>query len=60
MHNFLSTNKKMIANAIKLGDYNVGRNNGLLTLPMYMSFLLREVLSGILNNHSKQNIQSVK
>jgi hypothetical protein len=35
--------KYHISNAIKLGDYNIGRNDGLLTLPMYMAFLLREV-----------------
>lgn len=28
--------------AIKLGDYNVGRKDKLLTLPMYMAFLLQE------------------
>lgn len=28
--------------AIKLGDYNVGRNGNLLTLPLYMAFLLKE------------------
>lgn len=27
---------------IKLGDYNVGRSDGILTLPSYMGFLLRE------------------
>ena len=26
--------------AIKLGDYNVGKKDKLLTLPMYMAFLL--------------------
>lgn len=26
-----------------LGDYNVGRNGPILTLPFYMAFLLREV-----------------
>lgn len=26
--------------AVKLGDYNVGENNGVLTLPLYMGFLL--------------------
>lgn len=35
--------KYYISNAIKLGDYSIGRNDGLLTLPMYMAFLLREV-----------------
>lgn len=29
--------------AIKLGDYNIGRKNNLLTLPIYMAFLLTEV-----------------
>ena len=27
--------------AIKLGDYNVGKKDKLLTLPMYMAFLLK-------------------
>ena len=31
-----------VAGAIKLGDYNIGRNGKMLTLPMYMGFLLRE------------------
>jgi len=29
-----------VAHALKLGDYNVGREGKLLTLPMYMGFLL--------------------
>lgn len=29
--------------ALKLGDYNVGRNGPLLTLPFYMGFLLTEL-----------------
>ena len=29
--------------AIKLGDYNIGRKDNLLTLPIYMAFLLTEV-----------------
>lgn len=29
--------------AIKLGDYNIGRQDKLLTLPTYMCFLLREI-----------------
>lgn len=32
-----------VANAIKLGDYNVGRDGSILTLPFYMAFLLTEV-----------------
>ena len=35
--------KYHVENAMKLGDYNVGRNGHLLTLPMYMAFLLIEV-----------------
>lgn len=36
------TEKYNIHSAIKLGDYNIGRNGGILTLPMYMGFLLTE------------------
>ena len=32
-----------VNHALKLGDYNVGRNGPILTLPFYMAFLLREV-----------------
>lgn len=35
--------KYHVTSALKLGDYNVGRSNQLLTLPMYMVFLLIEV-----------------
>jgi predicted AAA+ superfamily ATPase len=35
--------KYHITSAIKLGDYNIGKSNELLTLPMYMAFLLTEV-----------------
>ncbi|MCQ2329675.1 MAG: ATP-binding protein [Paludibacteraceae bacterium] len=36
------TNKEKyhIKNGLKFGDYNIGRNNNLLTLPMYMAFLI--------------------
>lgn len=34
--------KYNVHRAIKLGDYNVGRNANLLTLPLYMAFLLTE------------------
>ncbi|MBQ0136916.1 MAG: DUF4143 domain-containing protein [Bacteroidales bacterium] len=34
--------KYHVSHAIKLGDYNVGREGKLLTLPMYMSFLLTQ------------------
>ena len=32
--------KYLVHHAIKLGDYNVGRNEQILTLPLYMAFLL--------------------
>ena len=35
--------KYHVENAIKLGDYNVGRMDMILTLPAYMSFLLRDL-----------------
>lgn len=35
--------KYHVTNGIKLGDYNIGRNEQLLTLPIYMAFLLTEV-----------------
>ena len=33
--------KYHVSSAIKLGDYNVGRDGQILTLPLYMAFLLR-------------------
>ena len=35
--------KYHVTKALKLGDYNVGRKGQLLTMPMYMAFLLIEV-----------------
>ncbi|MEA4922934.1 MAG: DUF4143 domain-containing protein [Eubacteriaceae bacterium] len=35
--------KYHVYNAIKLGDYNVGRNEQVLTLPLYMAFLLTKI-----------------
>lgn len=35
--------KYHVSSAIKLGNYNIGRSDNLLTLPMYMAFLLTEV-----------------
>lgn len=32
--------KYHVKDAIKLGDYNVGRSGEVLTLPLYMAFLL--------------------
>lgn len=37
-----SFDKYHVNHAIKLGDYNVGRNDKILTLPLYMAFLLRQ------------------
>ena len=34
--------KYHVSRAIKLGDYNVGISNNILTLPLYMAFLLKE------------------
>lgn len=34
--------KYHVTGAIKLGDYNVGRNEKILTIPIYMGFLLNE------------------
>ncbi len=34
--------KYNVAGAIKLGNYNIGRNDKILTLPLYMAFLLNE------------------
>ena len=35
--------KYHVTSAIKLGDYNIGRKDCLLTIPMYMAFLLTDV-----------------
>lgn len=35
--------KYHITSALKLGDYNVGRSGAILTLPLYMAFLLTDV-----------------
>jgi len=34
--------KYHVTNALKLGDYNIGRQDGLLTMPLYLAFLLKE------------------
>lgn len=38
-----NTDHYHVSHAIKLGDYNVGRKDQVLTLPFYMAFLLTEV-----------------
>lgn len=35
--------KYHVAQAIKLGDYNIGRVEKVLTLPLYMAFLLNRI-----------------
>ena len=35
--------KYHVTSALKLGDYNIGRSDNLLTLPMYLAFLLTEI-----------------
>lgn len=32
-----------VSHALKLGNYNIGRKGGLLTLPMYLGFLLSDL-----------------
>lgn len=37
-----NTEKYHVEQAIKLGEYNIGRNGSVLTLPLYMGFLLTQ------------------
>ena len=37
-----------INNAIKLGKYNVGRESEILTIPLYMGFLVKEALEDVI------------
>lgn len=37
-----------IDNAIKLGQHNVGRDGAILTLPLYMGFLIKDSLSSLI------------
>ncbi len=37
-----------INNAIKLGNYNVGREGSVLTIPLYMGFLIKDKLADII------------
>lgn len=34
-----------VKNAIKLGQYNVGREGDILTIPLYMGFLIQDKLT---------------
>ncbi len=38
-----NSEKYHVYHAIKLGDYNVGKTNNILTLPLYMAFLLTDI-----------------
>lgn len=35
--------KYHVSSALKLGDYNIGRMDGVLTMPLYMAFMLTEL-----------------
>ena len=37
-----------VCNAIKLGPYNVGREGEILTIPLYMGFLIEDVLANVI------------
>jgi hypothetical protein len=37
-----------VNNAIKLGMYNVGREGEILTIPLYMGFLIKEKLTDVI------------
>ena len=37
-----------VNNAIKLGKYNVGREEEILTIPLYMGFLIKDKLTEII------------
>lgn len=41
--------KYHVYHALKLDDYNIGRNDALLTLPFYMAFLLTEIWPSFVN-----------
>ena len=37
-----------VNNAIKLGQYNVGRTGDILTIPLYMGFLVEDKLADVI------------
>ncbi len=37
-----------VKNAIKLGQYNVGREGEVLTIPLYMGFLIEDKLADVI------------
>ena len=37
-----------INNAIKLGNYNVGREEEVLTIPLYMGFLIKDSMADVI------------
>ena len=42
---FVSRTLYHVNNAIKLGQYNVGREGNILTIPLYMGFLIQDKLT---------------
>ena len=43
-----NSNVYHVCNAIKLGQYNVGREGEILTIPLYMGFLIEDVLANVI------------
>lgn len=37
-----------VNNAIKLGQYNIGRDGDVLTVPLYMGFLIQDKLTDVI------------
>lgn len=37
-----------VKNAIKLGQYNIGSDGGILTIPLYMGFLVDDKLADVI------------
>ena len=50
MTNTVLKNKNIyhVNNAIKLGKYNVGREEEILTIPLYMGFLVKDELTEVI------------
>ena len=44
----MSTAQSSWVNAIKLGQYNVGRDGEVLTVPLYMGFLVKDKLADVI------------
>lgn len=48
--------KYHVEQAFKLGDYQIGRSGGILTLPMYMTFLLTPDQPGVLKESAAEQL----